>query len=112
MGNAPSLRNIKAEQAGKFRRRRPCNRILPGAVGGQEPAVAVKSKISVHHGGNSDAADFFKLQAVLILYAVSKLLIAVPEAVPDIVQGIGPYSVFIRACPVMAAGSNQIKVPG
>ena len=66
MGDAPALRNIKAEQIGQLCSCLPGNGVAPGAEFRKLPSVFVERKISVHHGRYANRANGCQLCAELL----------------------------------------------
>ena len=110
MSNAPSLGNVVPEYLCQLPGGRACDGISPGAEGHQKFTFFIKRHITVHHGRKSNGTNGGQGDAVGFLHILSHFAVAVPDAVPDVVQGIGPDVVHVPVFPIMAAGGNGCVV--
>ncbi len=98
VGDGPPLGNVEAEQGRQFRRRLPRDGVLPGAEGRQQVPVHVKSQIAVHHAGYAHGAD-----GLPVLYPGQGGL----QALPHLVQGVGPHAIFVAGRPDVVPGGHR-----
>ena len=99
VGDGPPLGDVEAEGLGQLGSGVGGNGILPGAEGHQQIPVFVKGKVAVHHGGNAHGGYRFP-----VFHAGNGGL----QALPDLVQRVGPDAVHKGAFPSVIAGGNGI----
>ena len=103
MRNTPSLRNIILKQLHQFLRSLSCDIVSPGTERNQKLAVFIKRHVSVHHGADTKRAHAGKLFAILFFYILGKSPVAALKSCMNILQMIGPDSVFQTVLPVIAS---------
>ena len=106
VGNAPSLRDIKAEHFCQFVRSLLCHGISPSAEGYQQFILFIEYHVAVHHGTESHGPQFCDDSTIFFFYILCHLGIAVLQSRPDILQGVCPDIMFQTVFPVVAAGRD------
>ena len=107
MGHAPSLGNIKIK---KFRKLYRCffgNGIPPGTERHHQLSLFIESHIAMHHGADTKRSHLCQSHAVFGLHILCHFLIAVLQAVPDILQAVGPDIIFITVFPFMVSRGDR-----
>ena len=107
MRNAPSLRNIVVEQLRQLLRSFPCNRIAPGTKRNKQLILIIKRKIAMHHCADADCGKTMNFRIVFLLHILKKIRIASLQSLPDILQRIGPNSIFQPVFPFPCTLGNR-----
>ena len=110
MRNAPALRNVEAKARRKVGSGLLRHRIAPCAERHKQLALAVKRQIAVHHRGKPQRLQMRDLLAVFLLYRCRKVLVALLNAVPNVVHVVRPHTLLQAVFPVIAAGSQHLAV--
>ena len=77
VGNAPPLRDIKAQQFRQFRSSRTGDGVAPGTKLCQLLAVFIKRQITVHHARNADCAESVRCRTEFFLHITPQVSIAI-----------------------------------
>ena len=107
MRNAPTLRNIVVEQLRQLLRSFPCNRIAPGTKRNKQLILIIKRKIAMHHCADADCGKAMNFRIVFLLHILKKIRIASLQSLPDILQRIGPNSIFQPVFPFPCTLGNR-----
>ena len=107
---APALGHVKAEELRKHGSGLTSNGISPGAEGRQQMILAVKGKVSMHHGADADHADFGQRFAIAMLHVCLQRSITVLQACPYLFQIISPDTVNKLILPSVAANSKHLMI--
>ena len=110
MRNAPALRNVKAKARRKVGGGLLRHRVAPCAERHKQLALAVKRQIAVHHRGKTERLQTRDLLTVFLLYRCRKVLVALLNAVPNVVHVVRPHALLQAVFPVIAAGSQYLAV--
>ena len=108
MCDAPSLRDIVLEKLQKFLRSFSCDIVSPGTERNQKLSTLIKWHISMHHGTDSKCTDTCQLYSIFLLNILYQIAVASLQTVSDIIQRVGPYTVFVAVLPLIASGCNRI----
>ena len=101
VGDGPALGNIEPEGLRQLRGGLGGDGILPGTEGHQQLPVLVKSQVAVHHGGNAHGGN---------ILPVLKTRHSGLQALPDLLQAVGPHAVFKAGLPGVVTGGNRHMV--
>ena len=110
MGDAPTLGNIAAKQSAQFLCGGAGGGVAPGAERRQLIAVPVKGQIPVHHGGDAKAPGGGQRLAQPVLHVRCQRRPRRLNAAPDILQRVGPVTVFQLVFPWMVPLGQHRKV--
>ena len=101
VGHAPPLGDVEMEQFRQRRRCLPGDGVLPGPEGNQQVPILVKGQIAVHHGGHTDGGD------ALSVFNAGKDRF---QTCPDLIQTVGPDSIFIAGGPDVVPGGDRAVI--
>ena len=105
MGDAPALRDVESKQPRQFFGRLFRHGVAPGTKAGQLLTLFIKDQITVHHGRYPDGGQIGEGNAVPIGHIVAQTAIALLQALPHILQRIGPHAVLQAVLPTITARS-------
>jgi hypothetical protein len=103
MGNAPSLRDGIAQDAGELLGCLRCDVVAPGAKGCEKPILVVKHQISVHHGAEAADHEGVQLDVVFLSDIGTEIGETGGDSAPHVIQGVCPHPVDLDILPAVSA---------
>ena len=106
--DAPSLGNVEVEKGRQLLAGFLGHGISPGTEGHEKLSCCVERHITMHHTGKTDTADGRQCLAVFSPDILCQTSVAALQAVPDILQAVGPDVILQTVLPVMGAHSDGL----
>ena len=110
VGNAPALRNVIGKEPGQFLCGFSGGRVSPRTEGSQLVSLLIKGEVAVHHAGDPNRSHLLQFYPLRLLHILHQFPIATLQSAPDLLQIIGPDSVFVAIFPVVSTGSKHFII--
>ena len=66
-------------------------------------SCAMTGQNAVHHGTDTDGGKLFQLHAILSVYVLAQVTVAILQSTPDVVDAVSPQAVNQLVLPTVAA---------
>ena len=103
VADAPAQGDVVVEEFREFGGSLARVGVAPGAEGHQYLLTLVEGHVAVHHGREADGGQGLNLAVILTVHVLAQVSVAVLQAVPDGLGGVGPQTVYQLVLPLVRA---------